>query len=69
MDNGTAMIVWLADGKMKYKLFDDQDKWKAEVKRIRETTPPTNMYMAAIDWDLETIESFVGAETAQVGTE
>ena len=64
--DGTSMIVWLADGKMKHRFFDDQAKWKAEVERIRELVPPHHMWLAAVDWNNETMHTFLGNESTVI---
>lgn len=58
--NGTGLVIWFSDGKMKYRLHSDQDQFTKEVERIRNNIPPRAIATFAIDWDSESLIALVG---------
>lgn len=58
--NGTGLVIWYSDGKLKYKCMSDQDMLKKEVERIRATVPDRAVAVLAVNWDADEILAFVG---------
>lgn len=52
---GTGVIVWIADGKMKYKTFGSQEAMDKEVERIKQHVPNRCIFLMAVNWDEDTI--------------
>lgn len=63
---GSGMVVWHADGKMKYKMFSDETTMKSEIDRMREIHPMRNMLIMAIDWDNKRVLAFIGEKDQEL---
>lgn len=63
--NGSGLIIWMADGKLKYRCISDQDEFAKELKRRRGLTPDRAIATFAINWDDQSVMSLVGEESEQ----
>lgn len=58
--NGTGLLVWLSDGKQKYKVVSEQDAMEKEVNELEKRVPPRAIAEFIIDWDNQTVMARVG---------
>lgn len=59
--NGTCLIIWYRDGKLKYKIVGNEQSAEKEYQRIKDTVPMHSHAMFAVNWDEHEIMSFIGA--------
>lgn len=49
--NGSGLLIWYADGKLKYRTHDSQEDMDNDYKRLLERIPERCVIMMAINWD------------------
>ncbi len=47
---GTGIILWLQDGKMKFRYFDSQSEMDTERERLLQVIPPRLMCLGYVNW-------------------
>lgn len=60
--SGTGVLVWFADGQMKFRCLHDQNEMDKEVERLRQTVPNRCIFLMAINWDEQEVLTFTGKE-------
>jgi hypothetical protein len=62
VDRGTGILVWFADGRQKYMLFNEQATMMAQIERLKEKIPPDRIWCGIISWNDESLVTFDEAE-------
>jgi hypothetical protein len=58
--SGTAILVWVADGKIKHRQCSDQATMRREHERLLKTVPARCVLLMAVNWTAQEIMTWVG---------